>query len=153
MTVSMSDHVFQRPPETVHCNMCLRDVVIASSEQRTMQSDCPIADCPITNDPNNQPGELWGTSISFAEPSEISQEDRIDRFKQWDRVGVETIRAGLQRGGRIYIGERPVEDLAWEWVRSKQRQEEIVSLKPRIWGFSIDLKQLWRSCKRWWQQR
>src|SRR4029450_673017 len=122
-------------------------------EQRTMQSDCPIADCPITNDPNNQPGELWGTSISFAEPSEISQEDRIDRFKQWDRVGVETIRAGLQRGGRIYIGERPVEDLAWEWVRSKERQEEIVSLKPGIWGLRIDLKHLWRSCKRWWQQR
>jgi hypothetical protein len=27
----------------------------ASSEQKTMQSDCPIGDCPITKDPDNQP--------------------------------------------------------------------------------------------------
>ena len=78
--------------------------MIASSEQKTMQSDCLIADCPITKDPDNQPGELWGTSISFAEPSDISQDDRIARFEEWDRIGVETIRAGLQRGGKIYIG-------------------------------------------------
>ena len=134
--------VFSPAPETAPCTKCLRDVVIASTLQRTMQSDCLIADCPIRNDPDNQPGELWGTSISFAEPSEITQEDRIARFKEWDGVGVDTIRAGLQRGGTIYIGQRAVNDLAWEWVRSKERQElptsqqsrEIVSTKPRMWG-------------------
>ena len=79
----MPDHLFLPPPETIHCRKCLRDVVVASSEQKTMQSGCPIADCPITEDLDNQPRELWGTSISFAEPSEISQEHRIARFEEW----------------------------------------------------------------------
>lgn len=157
----MADHLFPPPPETIRCKKCLRDVVIASSEQKTMQSDCLIADCPITKDPDNQPGELWGTSISFAEPSDISQDDRIARFEEWDRIGVETIRAGLQRGGKIYIGQRAAEDLAWEWVRSKETQElptsrqsrEIVSLKPGMWGFSIQLRELFRRCARWLRER
>jgi hypothetical protein len=148
---------FPPAPETVSCTKCLRDVVIASTLQRTMQSDCLIADCPLRNDPDNQPGRLWGTSISFAEPSEITQEDRIGRFKEWDAIGVGTIRAGLQRGGTIYIGQRAVNDLAWEWVRSKEREElpmsqhskEIVSLRPGMWGASIDLKELWRELKGW----
>lgn len=157
----MADHLSPPPPETIRCKKCLRDVVIASSEQKTMQSDCLIADCPITKDPDNQPGELWGTSISFAERSDISQDDRIARFEEWDRIGVETIRAGLQRGGKIYIGQRAAEDLAWEWVRSKETQElptsrqsrEIVSLKPGMWGFSIQLRELFRRCARWLRER
>jgi hypothetical protein len=148
----VADHLFRPPPETIPCKKCLRDVVIASSEQKTMQSDCPIGDCPITKDPDNQLSELWGTSISFAEPSEISQEDRIARFEQWDRIGVETIRAGLQRGGTIYIGQHAVEDLALEWVHSKETQapptsqqsKELLTLKPGIYGMYIDLKELWR---------
>jgi hypothetical protein len=120
-----------------------------------MQSDCLIADCPIRNDPDNQPGRLWGTSISFAEPSVITQEDRIGKFKEWDAIGVGTIRAGLQRGGTIYIGQRAVNDLAWEWVRSKEREELPISLKPgmwgagRMWGAGIGLKELWRELERW----
>ena len=157
----MADHLFPPPPETIRCKKCLRDVVIAASKQKTMQSDCPIADCPITNDPDNQPGELWGTSIRFAKPSEISQEDRISSFEQWGSVGVETIRAGLQRGGTIYMGQRDVEDLAWEWVNSKQTPElptsqqsrETVSLKPTMWGSSIDLRELFRRYTQWWRER
>jgi GGDEF domain-containing protein len=137
----VADHLFPPPPETIRCKKCLRDVVIASSEQKTMQSDCLIADCPITKDPDNQPGELWGTSISFAEPSDISQDDRIARFEEWDRIGVETIRAGLQRGGKIYIGQRAAEDLAWEWVRSKETQELPTSRQSRE-IVSLDLKTL-----------
>ena len=155
----MADHLFPPPPKTIRCKKCLRDVVIAFSKQKTMRSDCPIADCPITKDPDNQPRELCGTSISFAEPSEISQEDRIARFEEWDRIGVQTIRAGLQRGGKIYIGQHAVEDLAWEWVRNKERQElptsqqsRIVSLKPGMWRLRIDLRELFQRCARWWRE-
>jgi hypothetical protein len=102
---------------------CLRDVVIASAQQRTMQSDCAIADCPITNNPDNQPGGLWGTSITFTEPSEISQEGRVTRFELWEKVGIEAIKADLLQGGMRHVGGPPaVRDLAWEWVRNKEAQ-------------------------------
>src|SRR5262245_52991898 len=115
--------VFQPPPQTVRCTKCLRDAVIASTLQKTMQSDCLIADCPIRNDPDNQPAELWGTSISFAESSEISQEGRISRFEQWEKVGVEAIREDLQQRGTRYVGGPPaVQVLAREWVRKKEAQ-------------------------------
>jgi hypothetical protein len=118
-----------------------------------MQSDCKIGDCPITNDADNQPGELWGTSISFAEPSEITQEGRIAQFKQWETYGVDIIRADLQRGGTRYVGGPPaVQALALEWVRSKETQtpptsqqpKELLTLKPGMFGINIDLKELWR---------
>jgi hypothetical protein len=79
-------------------------------------------------------------------------------FPLW--IGVETIRAGLQRGGKIYIGQYAAGDLAWEWVRSKEQQlptsqqtREIVALKPGMWGLSIDLRELFRRCARWWRER
>jgi hypothetical protein len=151
-------HVFPPAPETVRCAKCLRDVVIAATQQRTMQSDCLIADCPIRNDPNNQPGELWGTSISFTESSEISQEGRISRFEQWEKVGLDVIKADLLQGQGMHdVGGPPaIRDLAREWVRKKEAQalpaplsksNEILSLKPGMWGFNVDLKELWR----WWR--
>jgi hypothetical protein len=156
-------HVFQPAPETVRCTKCLRDVVIASILQRTMQSDCLIADCPIRNDPHYQPSELWGTSISFTESSEISQEGRISRFKQWEKVGLDVIKADLLQGqGMHHVGgPQAIRDLAWEWVRKKEAQappapssksNEILSLKPGIWGFSVDLKELWRKRKKLWRK-
>jgi hypothetical protein len=116
-------NVFPLPPETVRCTKCLRDVVIASTLQGTMQSECLIADCPIRNDPNNQPSELAGTLISFTEPSEITQAGRISRFEQWEKVGVQAIREDLHQGGTRYVGGPPaVQDLAREWVREKEAQ-------------------------------
>jgi hypothetical protein len=121
-----------------------------------MESECAVQECPITNDPDNQVGELWGTSISFADPSEISQEGRIGRFSQWEQRGVEVIKADLLQGGTRFVGGPPaVRDLKWEWVRSKEtdgsqdspaasKAGEILILKPSIWGFGIDLRALWR---------
>jgi len=153
--------VFQPPPETVRCTKCLRDVVIASTLQRTMQSDCLIAECPIRNDPDNQPAGRWGTSISFTDSSAISQEGRISRFEQWEKIGLDVIKADLLQGqGMHHVGGPPANrDLAWEWVRKKEAQalpapssksNEILSLKPGIWGFSVDLKELWRGIKKLW---
>jgi hypothetical protein len=139
---------------------CLRDVVIASTVQRTMQSDCLITDCPIKNDPDNQPTELGGTSISFTESSEISQVGRISRFEQWEKIGLDAIKADLLQAQGIHVvgGPSAIRDLAREWVSKKEAQalpapssksNEILSLKPGIWGLSVDLKELWRGIKRW----
>jgi hypothetical protein len=157
----MSDHAFPPPPETVFCPKCLRNVVIAATPSRQMESECALADCPIRNHPENQVGPLWGTLISFEAPSEISQEDRIARFAEWERRGVRAIEADLrERGGSRYVGgPAAVVDLAREWVRSKenrpetrmQQPTELVALRPGIWGISIDLKELGRRVRRWWQ--
>jgi hypothetical protein len=122
-----------------------------------MESECAIPACPIKADPDNQVGDMWGTSISFAAPSEISQEGRIARFSEWEKRGVEVIKADLlQGGGTRFVGGPPaVRNLAWEWVHSKETDEshglpagpkagEILILKPSIWGLGIDLRALWR---------
>jgi len=151
----MSDHAFPPPPEAVRCPKCLRGVVIASTPRRILESDCAIHDCPIRNNPDNQVGELSGTSISFAEPSEISQEGRIARFTKWEKQGLDRIKADLLAGGHRLVGGPPaVRDLAWEWVRMREAEQapvpsaqqtvELFSLKPNFHGVGIDLKEAWR---------
>jgi hypothetical protein len=130
---------------------------------RVFQTECDIADCPINNDPENKVGDLWGTSISFELPSEISQRGRVARFSEWEKRGVEAIKADLLTGGSRYVGGPPaVRDLAWEWVRSResntqkpaqQQSSELLSLKPGLWGVNIDLKELGRRARRWWLNR
>jgi hypothetical protein len=158
----MADGAFPPSPETVRCPKCLRDVVIASTPGRTMASDCAILDCPITNDPNNQVGELWGTSISFTEASEISQEGRIERFATWEKLGLERVKADLLNGGYRLVGGTPaIQALAWEWVRSREnvtvqispaKPAEMLTLKPGIWGINVDLKVLGRRVSAWWRR-
>ena len=164
----MSDYVFPPAPQTVHCPKCLRDVVIACTSSRTMESDCPLPDCPIANDPDNQVGDLSGrsgSSISFAAPSEISQEGRITRFAAWEKLGLDQVKHDLLNGGHRIVGGPPaVRNLAWEWVRWKEKENavvqppaakptEVLTLKPGIWGVSIDLKETWRRLRRWSQGR
>jgi hypothetical protein len=161
----MSDQAFPPPPETVTCAKCLRDVVIASTPRQTMESECAIPACPIRADPDNQVGDLWGTWISFAAPSEISQEGRIARFAEWEKRGVEVIKADLLQGGTRFVGGPPaVRDLAWEWARTKEAERakisdaapanppaELLTLKPTLWGMGIDFKEVGRRVRRWFQ--
>jgi hypothetical protein len=125
-----------------------------------MESECAIPDCPIRNDPDNQVGELWGASISFAAPSAISQEDRISRFSQWERLGLDRLKRNLETNPFCLVGSQDVQDLAREWVRGKQTPEtqdspptpkagEVLILKPMLWGVGIDLKEGWRRLGRW----
>jgi hypothetical protein len=143
---------------------CLRDVVIASTPDRRMVSDCTIHDCPIANDTNNQVGQIWGTSISFAAASEISQEGRISRFDAWEKLGLDRVKHDLQSDPYRLVGAPQVQDLAREWVRSKEtpgtresksapKAGEVFTLKPGLWGVSIDLKEAWRCVGRWWRGR
>ena len=103
-----------------------------------------------------------GTDISFVADSEIDQSGRVARFERWEKLGVDTIEADLKRGGTQHVGGPPaVRALAREWVQHKRRQQvpppaqkqEVLSLKPGIWGVSIDLKELWRRGQRWWRER
>ena len=62
---------------------------------------------------------------------------------------------GAAAGGR----RDDAELIRWsEWVCKKEAQalpapssksNEILSLKPGMWGFSVDPKELWRKGKRW----
>jgi hypothetical protein len=124
-----------------------------------MESECSVPDCPITNDPENQIGELWGTSISFVASSEISQDGRIQRFATWEAQGVDQVKHDLLDGGHRIVGGPPaVRSLAWEWVRSKEsaavqlpaaKPAEMLTLRPGIWGVNIDLKEAGRRFAKW----
>ena len=95
--------------------------MVEATGDRVFQTQCDIAECPINNDPENKVGELWGTLITFELPSEISQRGRIARFVEWEKRGVDAIKADLLTGGSRYVGGPPaVRDLAWEWVRSRE---------------------------------
>jgi hypothetical protein len=162
----MSDTAFPPSPETVCCAKCLRNVVIASTPRQTMDSECEIQACPIRTDPDYQVGDMWGTSISFASPSEISQEGRIARFGDWEKRGVDVIKADLLQGGTRFVGGPPaVRYLAWEWLRAKEAEQakisdapahakpspELLTLRPTLWGIGVDLKEAGRRVGRWWR--
>jgi hypothetical protein len=75
----------------------------------------------------------------------ISEAGRQDHFEQWEKFGLGRVKADLLNGGHQLVGGPPaVQDLAWEWVRMKEAEEpkEVLTLKPGIWGMTIDLKEL-----------
>jgi hypothetical protein len=184
---------------------------------------------------------------------EISEDGRRARFEQWEKLGLDRVKADLLNGGYQLIGGPPsVQKLAWEWVRlkemsrpaalrrdkdlirkllqildeagtdrgfsfeaveaeslgrplddirynlqqaedmglievgskplngewrilrltpagheflestqtmatqsaaavSQQKPGEILTLKPTLWGIGIDLKEVWRRARQWWQ--
>jgi len=54
---------------------------------------------------------------------EISEDGRQARFDQWEKLGVDRVKADLANGGHQIIGGPPqVRDLAWEWVRMKESE-------------------------------
>jgi hypothetical protein len=77
---------------------------------------------------------------------EISEKGKRARFARWEEIGVDLIKADLLAGGHRLIGGPPAtRRLAAEWVRMKEaEQRELVTLKPSLWGVSIDLKETWR---------
>ena len=52
---------------------------------------------------------------------EISEAGREARFAQWEKLGLDRVKADLLSGGHGIVGGPPaVRNLAWEWVRSKE---------------------------------
>ena len=98
---------------------------------------------------------------------------RKARFESWEQLGVDAIRTDLEMtGGLRFVGGPPsVRNLAWEWVRMKERQKpepvspstsnspttppqqkpEVFTVRPSFWGMSIDLKELGRRIVTWWR--
>jgi hypothetical protein len=85
----------------------------------------------------------------------ISEEGKRARFTRWEKFGVDRIKADLLAGGHRLVGGSPaVRELAWEWVRMKEaEQRELVTLKPSLWGVSIDLKEIGRRLARRFRAR
>jgi hypothetical protein len=75
---------------------------------------------------------------------------RKARFARWETYGLERIKADLLNGGlRLVGGTREVREVAWEWVRIKEAEkEEMLLLKPALYGVGIDLKAVARKLRR-----
>ncbi len=65
--------------------------------------------------------------------------------------------AGLSARGHDFLaGEREQQASAvkrGELVEPPVKPGELVTLKPTLWGFSVDLKELWRRIRCWWKCR
>jgi len=92
---------------------------------------------------------------------EISAAGRAARFAQWDKLGLERVKADLLQGGTAIVGgTHAVQDLAWEWVnlreaeqRAKQaKPDEVMMLKPNFHGVGIDLQAAWRRIFSWFRR-
>lgn len=92
--------------------------------------------------------EKQSVTIVADEKATIGETGRLARFAHWETLGVDRVKNDLLNGGFRLIGGPPeVRELAWEWVRLKEREadekREIVQLKPTLWGIGIDLRRLW----------
>ena len=84
----------------------------------------------------------------------ISEGGRKARFEQWEKLGLDRIKHDLEhtKGVVVVGGTLEVQALAWEWVRLKEAEQanvkeepdEVLTLKPGIWGMSVNLKEAWR---------
>jgi TIR domain len=65
---------------------------------------------------------------------EISEAGRQERFARWEQVGLDRVKHDLLHGGTQVVGGPPaVRELAWEWVRLKEAEQQIeVSTVPEI---------------------
>ena len=87
----------------------------------------------------------------------LSEDGKARRFANYESLGLDRVKHDLLNGGHRLVGGSPaVREAAWEWVRLKEAEaakataeaKEILSLKPNLWGISIDIKRLWRMLKR-----
>jgi hypothetical protein len=54
----------------------------------------------------------------------ISEEGRRAREEQWDKLGLERVKADLLDDGGYRIGALWLRELAWEWARKKEAERE-----------------------------
>lgn len=76
-----------------------------------------------------------------------------------ERAGVEEVRAKMTYAGPgdgavvPGLGDGLItRNDAARWIQ-EQGRPEMVSLKPGLWGFSIDLKSAFRRAQKWWHSR
>lgn len=63
---------------------------------------------------------------------EISEEGRRARFEQWEKLGLDRVKADLINGGHQLIGGPPsVRNLAWEWVRMREAPPPTVGRRDK----------------------
>lgn len=84
----------------------------------------------------------------------------LTRIAIWEKHGLEAVEADLTyNNGLTYVGGPPdIIEQAWRWVRFKKTRRqpqppEILTLKPGIWGISVDLKALIQRVRRWRRTR
>jgi hypothetical protein len=78
------------------------------------------------------------------------KESRKALVAHWEKLGPELIKNDfLYTAGFRYVGgTQETQDLARGWLREKDRKE-VFTLKPTLWGFSVDLKELGRRIRDW----
>jgi class 3 adenylate cyclase len=60
---------------------------------------------------------------------EFSEEGRKARFEQWEKYGLERLKSDLQVDPYRRVGSGPVQELAWEWVRLKEAEQNAVGME------------------------
>jgi hypothetical protein len=82
------------------------------------------------------------------------------RIANWERHGVDAIEADLANNqGVTYVGGPPgTREQALRWVRYKRSQQqdkrsEVLSLKPGVYGVSLDLKAAFKRAHDWWKRQ
>ena len=80
------------------------------------------------------------------------KESRKALIEYWEKLGVEQIKNDfLYTRGVMYVGgTQETQDLARAWIREKERKE-VFTLKPTLWGVSVDLKELGRRISGWFK--
>lgn len=54
---------------------------------------------------------------------DLTEAGRLARFKRWEKLGLDRVKADLLDGGHKLVGGPPaVRALAWEWVRQKEQE-------------------------------
>jgi hypothetical protein len=59
---------------------------------------------------------------------EISEEGRKTRFAQWEKYGADRLKSDLQTDPYRRVGSGAVQNLAWEFVRMKEEENELAKI-------------------------
>jgi hypothetical protein len=59
----------------------------------------------------------------------------------------------LTPAGHDFLDSNPTVATQNAAAVSQQKPSEILTLKPTFWGIGIDLKEVWRRARQWWQVR
>jgi hypothetical protein len=64
---------------------------------------------------------IW--ELTSVADDEITEAGRLERFRRWDELGLDRVKADLLAGGHKLVGGPPfVRALAWPWVALKEKE-------------------------------
>lgn len=87
---------------------------------------------------------------------------RIRRYEIFESLGLDVVKHDLLNGGHRHVGGPPeVREMAWEWVRMKEleqdklskKKDDLLILKPTLWGMGVNINEIGRRLFQLWKRR